>query len=96
MKPNNNKYIGQKFGDLLILNWFRTGDSQHLHFLAQCSCGVETTVRKSDVIRAHTTRCGYCSKTSKKNIRSRISEYVEVFFEKPGVEFFAQSNAKPN
>lgn len=92
--PNNNQFVGQTFGRLMVLNWFRSGDSRHIHFLAKCSCGTETTVRKSDVLRGHTTMCGYCSKHPKQNIRNRINEYISIFFEKPGVDFFAKSNAK--
>lgn len=50
--------VGQKFGRLTILKRNFLDKHRDSHWLCQCDCGNQTTVRGMNLIRNHTVSCG--------------------------------------
>lgn len=64
-KYGNNVLIGERFNSLIIIEIDESLASGHDMAWCNCDCGGSVRARKSDVIRGHTTSCGYCKKKQK-------------------------------
>jgi len=53
-----NDLIGQKFGELAVIQRMDNDNCGHLRWLCKCNCGSEVIIRGYDLKRGHTKSCG--------------------------------------
>jgi len=63
---------GQKFGDLLVLQYYKNNKWGSAIWECQCKCGIKSYVRTSDLIGGRITQCKFCASTKHGMYKTRI------------------------
>lgn len=78
-KTEINKYLGQKIGQLLIIDCFRkNGDTGQLRVIYECPFGKRHETYLYKIINKHTERCK-CFKKNKPLFRKRVNIYDRLY-----------------
>ena len=58
---------GQKFGQLIVIEFSHIGKSRHSYWLCRCDCGNKTIVARGNLVGNKTKSCGCLRKETSKN-----------------------------
>ena len=58
MPKSRTNETGKRFGKLVVLGFLETPASTPTRYLVRCDCGVQTDVRRDNLVSGHTKSCG--------------------------------------